>query len=71
MIANTSPLDKIATNTYTTDSYGNISGLIPTNQITYSNNSGIKTLAMITNNFNGNIAKTSNSPTASWSGAYN
>lgn len=58
MTANTSMLDEIATNTYTTDGYGNISGQIPTNQITYANNNGIKTLAMITNNFDGNIAKT-------------
>lgn len=55
---NASTLDEIATNTYTTDSYGNISGLVPTNQITYANSNNIKTLAMITNNFDGNIAKT-------------
>jgi spore germination protein YaaH len=30
MTANTSMLDEIATNTYTTDGYGNISGQIPT-----------------------------------------
>ncbi|WP_027623379.1 glycosyl hydrolase family 18 protein [Clostridium lundense] len=58
MTTNTSTLDEIATNTYTTDAYGNISGLIPTSQITYANNNGIKSLAMIANNFDGNIAKT-------------
>ena len=55
--ANTSTIDEIATQTYTTDSLGNISGLIPTNQITYANSNGIKTYAMLQNNFDGNIAK--------------
>lgn len=58
MAANTSTLDEIATDTYTTDAYGNISGLVPASQITYANNNGIKALAMITNNFDGSIAKT-------------
>lgn len=58
MTANTSTIDEIATDTYTADSYGNISGLVPVNQITYANNNNIKTLAMITNNFDGSIAKT-------------
>ncbi len=58
MTTNTSTLDEIATDTYTTDSYGNIAGLVPTNQITYANGNNIKTLAMITNNFDGSIAKT-------------
>jgi len=57
MAANTSTIDEIATQTYTTDSLGNISGLVPTNQITYANSNGIKTYAMIQNNFDGNIAK--------------
>ncbi|OAA90500.1 glycosyl hydrolase family 18 protein [Clostridium ljungdahlii] len=57
MAANTSTIDEIATQTYTTDSLGNISGLVPTNQISYANNSGIKTYAMLQNNFDGNIAK--------------
>ena len=58
MSANTSTIDEIATHTYITDASGNIPGLIPTNQITYANNNGIKALAMISNNFDGNIAKT-------------
>lgn len=58
MAANTSTIDEIATDTYTTDSYGSISGLIPSSQLNYANSNGIKTLAMITNNFDGNIAKT-------------
>lgn len=57
MTANTSTIDEIATQTYTTDSLGNISGLVPTNQITYANSNGIKTYAMLQNNFDGNIAK--------------
>lgn len=55
---NTSTIDEIATHTYITDSYGKISGLVPTNQITYANSNGVKTLAMVSNNFDGNIAKT-------------
>lgn len=58
MSANTSTIDEIATHTYITDASGNIPGLIPTNQITYANNNGIKALAMISNNFDGAIAKT-------------
>lgn len=58
MTANAGALDEIGTDTYTTDSYGNISGLVPTNQITYANSNNIKTLAMITNNFDGSIAQT-------------
>lgn len=57
MTTNTSLINEIATDTYTTDSLGNITGLVPTNQLTYANSNGIKTLAMITNNFDGNIAK--------------
>lgn len=57
MSANTSTIDEIATQTYTTDSLGNISGTVPTDQITYANNHGIKTYAMLQNNFDGNIAK--------------
>lgn len=58
MSANTSSIDEIATYTYTTDAYGNISGLVPSNQISYANNNNIKSLALVTNNFDGNIAKT-------------
>ncbi|KHD36296.1 chitinase [Clostridium acetobutylicum] len=56
--ANTSTIDEIATHTYTTDGIGNISGLVPTNQVTYANNNGIKTLATIENNFDGAVAQT-------------
>lgn len=57
IIANTSTIDEIATQTYTTDASGNISGLIPSNQLTYANSNGIKTYVMLQNNFDGNIAK--------------
>lgn len=58
MTANTSTIDEIATHTYTTDGSGNITGLIPSNQISYANSNNIKSLAMVANNFDGNIAKT-------------
>ncbi len=58
MVTNTANIDEIATHTYITDPSGNISGLIPTNQITYANSNNIKTLAMVSNNFDGAIAKT-------------
>ena len=57
MTANTSTLDEIAANTYTTDALGTITGLVPSSQIAYANSNNIKSLAMITNNFDGNIAK--------------
>ncbi|MDF2544476.1 MAG: Chitinase family protein [Herbinix sp.] len=58
IVANTSMLDTIATHTFITDGSGNISGLVPSNQITYANNNGIQTLAMFSNNFDGAIAHT-------------
>lgn len=58
MTANATSLNEIATDTYTTDGLGNISGLVPTTQISYANTNGIKPLAMITNNFSGSIAQT-------------
>jgi spore germination protein YaaH len=57
MVANTSTIDEIATQNYNTDSLGNIFELVPTNQITYANSNGIKSYAMLQNNFDGNIAK--------------
>ncbi|MEJ8553388.1 glycosyl hydrolase family 18 protein [Tepidibacter sp. Z1-5] len=58
MVSNSSMIDTIATHNYTTDGNGNIIGLIPNNQITYANDNGISALAMVANNFDGNIAKT-------------
>ena len=57
MVNNYSSIDEIATQSFNADSAGNITGLVPTNQLTFANNSGIKTLAMVANNFDGNIAK--------------
>lgn len=57
MKANTGTIDEIATQTYQTDGNGNITGMVPANQLTYANSNGIITLAMVQNNFDGNIAK--------------
>ena len=57
MATNASTIDEIATHTYITDGYGNIPGLMPVNQIIYANSNGIKASAMISNNFDGDIAK--------------
>ena len=57
MTANYSLIDEIAADTYTTDSMGNLTGNVPTSQIDYANLKGIKTMAMVTNNFDGDIAK--------------
>ncbi|WP_238881648.1 glycosyl hydrolase family 18 protein [Clostridium sp. YIM B02551] len=57
MVSNNSTIDEIATDTFATDGTGKITGLIPTNQITYANNNGINTFLMITNNFDKDIAK--------------
>ncbi|MCX7747345.1 MAG: glycosyl hydrolase family 18 protein [Clostridia bacterium] len=58
MVNNKASIDQIATATHITDGLGNITGLIPTEQITYANNNNITSLLMIGNNFDGNIAKT-------------
>lgn len=57
MQTNSSTIDEIATQNFNTDSLGNITGLVPSNQITYANSNGIMALAMIQNNFDGSIAK--------------
>lgn len=57
MVNNTSAINEIATDTYTTDGAGNITGLVPVSQISYANSNGIKPVAMITNNFSGSIAQ--------------
>lgn len=58
MVNNSTLINEIATDTYSTDGLGNITGLVPTSQISYANSNNIKSLAMITNNFDGSIAKT-------------
>ncbi|WPC44592.1 hypothetical protein [Clostridium sp. JS66] len=54
MIQNAGSISSIATNTHTVDIKGNLSGNVPKQQTEYANSNKIKTLAMITNNFNGN-----------------
>ncbi|MFD3155893.1 cell wall-binding repeat-containing protein [Haloimpatiens sp. FM7330] len=56
IVANSDLIDKIATATYSVDSSGNLSGGAPTNQMTYSNDNGIETLVMISNEFSGKVA---------------
>lgn len=57
MVNNKTTINEIATVTYTTDGLGNIAGIAPKIQIDFSNNNNIKPLAMLSNNFDGNIAK--------------
>lgn len=57
MVENTSSINNIATDTYTIDTKGNLSGNVPKEQIIYANDNKIKPLAMITNKFNGDLAK--------------
>ncbi len=61
MVNNTKSMDQIATVSYTADSYGNLTGTAPSDQINYANNNGIKTLALVTNSdsngFNSSIAR--------------
>ncbi len=57
LIKNKNFISEIAADTYTADGNGNVSGLVPNNQISYSNAHGINTYAMITNNFSSSIAK--------------
>jgi spore germination protein YaaH len=58
MVTNYPLIDQIATHTYITDGYGNITGLVPKSQLDFANKKGIKTLATVLNNFDRNIAKT-------------
>jgi len=57
IVANKAMLDDIATETYVTDGKGKLTGVAPSTQINYANSKGIKTYAMITNKFDGNISK--------------
>lgn len=58
MVANVSTLSEIATATYSIDGLGNLSGIVPTDQINYANNNGIRPNLMVSNNFDATIAKT-------------
>lgn len=51
-------IDEIATDTYSTDSLGNIQGYTPDKQLNYANSNNITTYAMVSNYFDGNITKT-------------
>lgn len=57
MLENTSSINNIATDTYTIDTKGNLLGNPPKQQVEYANSNGIKPLAMVTNKFNGDLAK--------------
>jgi len=58
VVSNSPQIDEISTATHVTDGFGNITGLIPSNQITFANEHNITPLIMICNNFDGNISKT-------------
>ena len=58
MVSNVNTIDEIVTATHTTDGYGNITGVIPPNQVTFANSNNITPLVLLGNNFDGNIAKT-------------
>ncbi|MCY6371044.1 glycosyl hydrolase family 18 protein [Clostridium ganghwense] len=58
LVNNSQLIDEMAAAAYSIDGQGNISGLVPTEQITYSNDNGITSLALVANNFDGSIAKT-------------
>lgn len=51
-------IDEIATDTYTTDGLGNITGNLPIKQLDYANSNNIITYAMVANYFDGSITKT-------------
>lgn len=58
MVANTGRIDQIATATHITDGTGNITGMLPTEQIAYAGSNGISPLVLVGNNFDGAVAKT-------------
>ena len=58
MVNNSSYLDEISTATHITDGYGNITGILPTEQINYANSNNIVPTLLVGNNFSGAIAKT-------------
>ncbi|HBY21308.1 MAG: chitinase [Clostridiales bacterium GWE2_32_10] len=57
IVASTSILDEIVTHTYTTDGSGNLTGLIPLEQIAYAKSHNIKVMASVSNQFSGSVAK--------------
>jgi spore germination protein YaaH len=58
IVKNKSYIDEIATATHITDGYGNITGKLPADQISYANSNGITPTLLVGNNFSGDVAKT-------------
>lgn len=50
-------IDEIATDTYSTDGLGNITGYVPSKQLSYANSNNITAYAMVSNYFDGKITK--------------
>lgn len=58
MVTYSSCINEIATATHITDGYGNITGLVPSEQITFANTNSKPPLVLLGNNFDSSIAKT-------------
>ncbi len=58
MVNNSGYIDEISTATHITDGYGNITGILPTEQINYASSNNIVPTLLVGNNFSGDIAKT-------------
>jgi len=58
MVKNHSLINQVATYTYTTDSYGNLTGDAPLDDISYARSNNIDIFALITNNFSASVGKT-------------
>lgn len=57
LVNHSQTIDSIATDTYIMDGTGNIKGSVPYNQVSYANDNKIKTYAMVSNSFSGDVAK--------------
>ncbi|HCC08002.1 MAG TPA: chitinase [Clostridiales bacterium] len=57
IVANKDMIDEIVTHTYTVDGSGNLTGIIPLEQIQYAKSNNIKVQASISNQFSGSVAK--------------
>lgn len=57
MVSNPGFIDEIATATHITDGYGNITGILPAEQISYANSNNITTTLLVGNSFSGDVAK--------------
>lgn len=58
MAANTGAFDLIATATHVTDGLGNITGTVPSDQLSLAGSMGVTPLVLVGNNFDGAIGKT-------------